>query len=159
MKACRTILQCMIALLITAGMTLAQTNTGQISGTIKDASGGVLPGVTVTVTNVGTGIARTAVTDEKGAYVITNLPVGSYAVGAELQGFRKTERKGFELTSDARLTADFAMAVGSMSETVEVTAVRGEIVNRVSGEIARVIDGAQVKELALSDATISSSHR
>src|SRR3954463_13126804 len=150
MKACRTILQCMIALLITAGMTLAQTNTGQISGTIKDASGGVLPGVTVTVTNVGTGIARTAVTDEKGAYVITNLPVGTYKVAAELQGFKKVERTGFELAADGRLTADFNLAVGSMTETVQVKAVRGEIVNRTSGEIARVIDGAQVRELALS---------
>src|SRR5436189_1300364 len=133
-----------------AASAAAQTNTGQISGTIKDSSGGVLPGVTVTVTNVGTNIARTAVTDEKGAYVVSSLPVGTYTVSAELQGFRKIERTGFDLAADGRLTADFNLAVGSLTETVQVQAVRGEVVNRTSGEIARVIDGAQVKELALS---------
>jgi len=150
MKVCRWFAGCVAALLCAAALSSAQVNTGQISGTIKDSSGGVLPGVTVTVTNVNTGIARTAISDQTGAYVVASLPVGTYSVSAELQGFRKAERKGFDLSADARLTADFSLAVGSMTETVEVQAVRGEIVNRVSGEIARVIDGAQVRELALS---------
>ena len=54
----------------------AQTNTGQISGTIRDGSGAVLPGVTVTITNVGTAIARSDVTNDVGFYRITALPVG-----------------------------------------------------------------------------------
>ena len=54
------------------------------------------------------------------------------------------------MTADGRITADFALGVGGLTETVEVTAVRGETVNRTSGEIARVIDSAQVRELALS---------
>src|SRR4051812_6003126 len=149
MKACRMVLQCALALLVTAGFTLAQS-TGQISGTIKDSSGGVLPGVTVTVTNVGTSVAKTAVTDERGAYVVTGLPVGSYKIAAELQGFRRAEKVGLDVTPDGRLSADFALAVGAMSESVEVQAVRGETVNRTSGEISRIIDGAQVRELALS---------
>src|SRR5205823_13970584 len=68
-----------------AALAAAQTNTGQISGTVKDTSGAVLPGVTVTVTNVGTNIARTTITDDKGAFVVTSLPVGTYKVSAELQ--------------------------------------------------------------------------
>jgi Carboxypeptidase regulatory-like domain len=139
-----------LCILVTTALVAAQTNTGQISGTVKDTSGAVLPGVTVTVTNVNTNIARTAVTDENGSFVVTSLPVGTYTVSAELQGFKKIVRTGFELAADGRLSADFSLGVGSMSETVQVTAVRGEIVNRTSGEIARVIDGAQVKELALS---------
>ena len=147
--AARTVV-CALCSLVLAAAVAAQTNTGQIAGTVKDTSGGVLPGVTVTVTNVHTNIARTAVTDDRGAFVVTNLPVGTYKVAAELQGFKKAERAGFELTADGRLSADFNLSVGSMTETVQVSAVRGEIVNRTSGEIARVIDGAQVKELALS---------
>jgi len=139
-----------LAALFTAAGAAAQSNTGQISGTIKDSSGGVLPGVTVTVTNTGTSSARTIVTDERGAYVVTNLPVGTYSVTAELQGFRKAEKKGFEVAPDGKLSADFALAVGAMTETVEVQAVRGETVNRTSGELSRIIDGAQVRELALS---------
>jgi len=131
------------------GVSNAQTNTGQISGTVRDSSGAVIPGVTVTVTNVNTGSSRTDVTRPNGAFVVTNLPVGTYSVTAELQGFRKAEKAGFELTADGRITADFALAVG-LTETVDVVSVRGETVNRSSGEIARVIDGDQVRELALS---------
>jgi hypothetical protein len=131
-------------------VVLAQTNTGQIRGTVRDSSGGVLPGVTMTVTNVNTGIVHTAVTDAVGTYVVTNLPVGLYKVGADLQGFRKAEKTGFDLIADGRITADFSLSVGGVAETVEVQAVTGEVVNRTSGEVARVVDGAQVRELALS---------
>jgi carboxypeptidase family protein len=150
MKLFRLTAQGFVALLLIAASAAAQSNTGQISGTVKDSSGGVLPGVTVTVTNVGTTIARTTVTDERGSFVVTGLPVGTYSVTAELQGFRKAEKKGFEVTPDGKLSADLALAVGAMTETVEVQAVRGETVNRASGELARLIDGAQVRELALS---------
>ena len=141
---------CVLIGLSLGGPAAAQTNTGQISGTVRDASGGVLPGVTVTTTNVNTGVAQTVVTNERGTYVATSLPVGTYTVAAELQGFRKAEKSGFELSPDARITADFSLGVGALTEAIEVTAVRGETVNRTSGEIARTIDGAQVRELALS---------
>jgi carboxypeptidase family protein len=152
MRACR-LARCLLAavvILSAAAGAAAQNNTGQISGTIKDASGGVLPGVTVTVVNVNTGILRAVVTDDNGAYIVTNLPVGSYSVKAELQGFSKAEKRGFEVTPDGKLSADLTLSLGAMTETVEVQAVRGEMVNRTSGEIARIIDGAQVRELALS---------
>ncbi len=128
----------------------AQTLVGQISGTVTDASKAVLPGATVTIVNVQTQISRTATTDERGAYIITNLPPGTYNVTAELQGFRKAERTGFNLAADGRLTADFALPVGEVTETVEVASVVGETVNRTSGEIARVIDSKQVLTTALN---------
>ena len=139
-----------LLLSLSAGSAAAQTNSGQISGTIRDSQGGVLPGVTVTVTNVDTGITWTEVTSPLGTYTVTNLPVGRYTVNAELAGFRKAERSGFALTADGRITADFALGVGGLTEAVEVTAVRGETVNRTSGEIARVIDSAQIQDAALS---------
>lgn len=141
-----------IALLVCAGASAAaaQTNTGQITGSVRDSQGGVLPGVTVTVTNVDTGLTWSDVTGPLGTYTITNLPVGAYTVSAELAGFRKAERSGFALTADGRISTDFTMAVGGITESVEVTSVRGETVNRTSGEIARVIDSAQIQDLALS---------
>jgi len=150
MTLCRSMARCLLTVLLTAATAAAQTNTGQISGTIKDSSGGVLPGVTVTVTNVNTSITTTVVTDERGAYVVSGLPVGTYRVAAEIQGFRRAEKSGFEVTPDGRISADFSLSVGTMTETVMVTAIRGETVNRTSGEISRTIDGAQVRELALS---------
>jgi hypothetical protein len=138
-----------VLLSVPAG-AMAQTITGQISGRVTDASGGVLPGVTVTIVNDGTGFKDTRVTDAAGVYTFTNLRVGTYSVAAELQGFRKEQRTGFSLTADGRLSADFSLGVGEMSEAVEVTAVLGETVNRTSGEVARTIDSQQIKDLAFN---------
>ncbi len=128
----------------------AQTITGQISGRVTDASGGVLPGVSVTVVNEGTGFKDTRVTDSAGVYTFTNLRVGTYSVLVELEGFRKEQRTGFSLTADGRISADFALGVGQLNEQVEVTAVLGETVNRTSGEVARTIDSQQIKDLAFN---------
>jgi Carboxypeptidase regulatory-like domain len=139
-----------LAILVAGASARAQTNTGQISGTVRDSQGGVLPGVVVTVTNVDTGITWTEATGPTGTYTVTNLPVGAYKVAVELEGFRKAEKSGFALTADGRITADFSLGVGGLTEAVSVTAIRGESVNRTSGEIGRVIDSAQIQDLALS---------
>ena len=106
--------------------------------------------MTVTIVNDGTGFKDTRVTDAAGVYTFTNLRVGTYSVAAELQGFRKEQRTGFSLTADGRLSADFSLGVGEMSEAVEVTAVMGETVNRTNGEVARTIDSQQIKDLAFN---------
>src|SRR5215475_12960253 len=129
---------------------LAQTITGRISGTVTDASGAAVPGASIKVTNVGTDISRTAMTDPNGFYVVTNLPVGDYAVLVEKQGFKKSNKTGYTLVADGRLTVDFALETGAVSEAVEIVASSGETVNSTSGEVARVIDQAQVQELALN---------
>jgi len=145
-----------LASLVTAcllvGVTAAgaQTIAGQISGTIVDSSKARLPGVTVTVVNEGTQATRTAVTDAQGGWVITNLLPGTYTVEAELTGFKKTRRAGFILNADGRLTADMSLDVGGVTEVVDVVSALGETVNRTSGEIARTIDGTQVRDMALN---------
>jgi carboxypeptidase family protein len=128
---------------------LAQSTTGRISGTVLDISNAVLPGVTVTLTEENTGLTRTTTTDPVGAYVFVSLPVGSYTVTAELEGFRKASRSGLQLVADGRVTADFVLQVGAMSELIEVAAA-GETVNTVSGEMAKIVDREQVQNLALN---------
>ena len=150
MKFLHAAVRCLAAVLLMAAAAAAQTVTGEIRGTVRDSSGGVLPGVTVTVLNTQTGLTRTETTGDTGSYVFPSLPIGSYTVTAELQGFRKAEKTGFELTADGRITADFSLGVGSVTETVNVEAVRGDTVNRTSGELARVVDGETVRSLALS---------
>src|SRR5213593_4339042 len=71
--------------------------TAQISGTVKDQSGAVLPGVEVTATNTGTGVSRNAVTTETGGYVLPNLPIGPYRLEAALPGFRTFVQTGIVL--------------------------------------------------------------
>src|SRR5712692_188371 len=69
-------------------------NTAQISGTVKDQTGAVLPGVEVTMTQTNTGLKRNAVTDETGSYVISSLPVGPYRLDAALPGFKAYAQTG-----------------------------------------------------------------
>ena len=81
-----------IAMLATASLAEAQITRGALVGTVRDASGGMVPGVTVTVTNVDTNAARVAVTDEQGAYRIGALEPGRYKVATELSGFAPYEQ-------------------------------------------------------------------
>ncbi len=140
---------CALAVLV-AAPAAAQTVTGEIRGTVRDSSGGVLPGVNVTVTALNTGLKRTDVTGPEGIYVFPNLPIGKYTVVAELEGFSRAEKTGFDLAADGRITADLTMAVGALTETVTVEGARGDVVNKTSGELARVVDGETVRSLALS---------
>src|SRR5437870_4918928 len=149
-KNSRSLVPLFLTLLLAGAANLgAQSNTGRVSGTVTDSSGAVLPGVTVTVTQQGTGLSRTATTDANGAYVFVSLPVGAYDASAELSGFKKAVKAGYQLVADGRVTADFRLDVGGISEVVEVS-VHGETVNTVSGEIARVVDREQVQNLALN---------
>ena len=121
------------------GAALAQNLTGRISGVVSDVSKAVIPGANVTVTNQDTGVTWKATTDSNGSYVIVNLPVGTYSVEVEAQGFRKAEKTGYDLVADGRITADFPMQVGSLNES-EVHSVRVALCGR---PVARSIFSAR----------------
>ena len=107
-----------------AGPVAAQSQAinGNIEGVVRDTSGGVLPGVTVTVTSVDTGVQRVAVTDGRGTYRAALLPLGTYRVRAELQGFKTMERTGVTLNAGQTATVNLNLSVGGVQETVVVTA-------------------------------------
>ena len=128
----------------------AQTSFGRLSGTITDSTGAVITGAKVTVRNVDTQDTRTVDTDANGYYVITNLPIGSYQVEVTQTGFQRQQQSGIQIAADARLSADFKLQVGDVSQSVEVVAQAGEQLNVVSGELARVIETKQVTELSLN---------
>ncbi len=95
---------------------------GSIEGIVVDSSGAVLPGVTVTITNTDTGAERTSVTNEKGLYRAPLLPLGSYRVVAELQGFKKFEQTGITLSVGQAAVINVTLGVGALNETVTVNA-------------------------------------
>jgi len=123
---------------------------GRINGTVSDSSGAVVPNAAVTITNTATNATRTAVTDDGGFYTVTSLPVGTYTVTVERNGFKKANQAGNVLTADQRLTVNITLEAGNVTETVEVTTAAGETVNTTSGEVARVVDSRQVQNLALN---------
>src|SRR5262245_24663001 len=90
--------------------------TAQIAGTVKDQSGAVLPGVEVTVTQTETGVTRTALTNETGSYVLSNLPIGPYRVEASLPGFRTFVQTGIVLEVNASPAINPVLEVGQVSE-------------------------------------------
>lgn len=128
----------------------AQTSVGRISGTVIDASGAAIPNVSVSIKNTDTQNTRTVTTDGNGFYVATNLPIGPYTVEISVQGFQRQARTGLALVADGRLTADFQLQVGDVSQSVEVSAQAGETINTVSGELSRVVETKQVENLALN---------
>ena len=95
---------------------------GSIFGKVTDASGGVMPGVTVTVTGTGLQLPRVAVTTETGAYQFPNIPIGTYAVTFELQGFKKATRPDILIVAGFNAPIDQALEVGTMTEEVTVSA-------------------------------------
>jgi len=138
------------ALLVAAAPARAQSTDGAIAGIVKDATGGALPGVTITVMSLDRGtIAATAHTREDGSYTAVSLPPGSYSVIAELSGFARTEIKPLTLRISDRLHVDVTMSIQALAETVTVEA-RGEVVlRRDTSSLAETITPEQVKQLPL----------
>jgi hypothetical protein len=140
------------ALLALAGPASAQDFRGGIRGTITDSTGGVLPGVTVTITNADTKVAQTVVTDGKGLFEVLYLNGGTYTVSAELQGFKTVVRANNQVSIGDVLKVDFTMSAGGVQETVQVTAETPAL-NTTTGVTGTTIDSKQIAELPLGDGT------
>jgi hypothetical protein len=136
--------------LVAVPPALAQESRGSISGTVKDNSGGALPGVTVTATQKNTNRATSAVTNETGAYTLLYLQPGVYAVTAELSGFKKTIRDNVEVRVNDRIGLDISMELGGIEETVTVLAETPLLETR-SGSQGQIIDEKRISLLPLSD--------
>src|SRR2546430_16286021 len=112
--------QLAVLLLVTGAAPLFAQSTATIAGVVRD-SGGVLPGATVTVRNVDTGLTRSVPTGEAGAYRFPALPVGPYEIRAERPGFRTTVRSGVRLLVGQEAVIDMVLELGSIQATAPVT--------------------------------------
>lgn len=126
----------------------SQAVNAALEGTITDSSGGVLPGVTVTVTNTDTGAQRVVATNENGLYRAPLLPLGTYRVTAELSGFKKFEQSGISLAAGQTAVIDVTLGVGNLNETVSVTA-DAPIVDPGKIDLGRNLNQREVKTLPL----------
>src|SRR5690349_15735957 len=102
-----------ILLFISVSVALAQLPTATVLGTVKDASGAVVPNATLTARNVATGQTRTAVTEANGGYRLSALPVGTYEIRAEHTGFQTEVRKDVTLAVSQEAVVNFALEVGT----------------------------------------------
>jgi outer membrane receptor protein involved in Fe transport len=146
------------ALLLTLLLALpaaAQEITGTITGTVTDQSGAAIPGLTVTVRNVGTNATQTVVTDENGVYVATLLPAGRYEVSLELPGFKRFVRSNLQLSVNDRLGVNITLQPGDVSETITVTAST-PLVKTESSDVSTLISAKQVEQMPLNGRNIIS---
>jgi hypothetical protein len=110
------------ALLFALATSAHAQGMGSIFGKVSDSSGAVMPGVTVTVTGTGLQLPRVAVTTETGAYDFPNLPIGTYSVTFELQGFKKATRQNIVIVAGFNAPIDQALAIGQVTEELVVSA-------------------------------------
>src|SRR5437867_7507252 len=135
---------------------LAQSTFGQFVGTVKDPSGAVIPGVMITVRNLGTSVTRTALADETGSYTVVNLEPGDYEITMEQPGFQKVTRTSLQLLARQTVRVDGVMPLLSQAQTVEVnTAAVAPIATEVSN-ISETKLGRELIDLPLALGSLAS---
>jgi len=142
-----------IGILLLSLVLLPVTGLGQvlgsISGAVRDPTGSVMPGASVTVTNSETGLARTLITDQRGSYRALSLPAGRYDVKVQAAGFRNLIRFGIDLVVAQDAVLDLDMQLGVLTEDVEITG-NAPLVSVATTSISGLVDGRNVKDLPLN---------
>ena len=138
-----------LPLLALAAPAAAQTTTGGITGVVRDAAGGVLPGVTVKAIHEATNAETTAVSSDVGVYVLRGLPVGRYTVFAELSGFQTAKNTDIVVRVNDEVRLDVGLIVGAVTETVTVSGM-ASTVDTSTGTLKTVVDQERIENLPLN---------
>jgi hypothetical protein len=128
----------------------AQLTTGTITGTVTDQSGAAVPGATITVKNVETGISRSTVAGPTGRYELSNLSIGQYEVSATSAGFQTSVRSGIALTVGRTAVVDHALQVGEVTQAVTVTG-EAPLIETTSATVTQLVDSQAVESLPLNN--------
>jgi hypothetical protein len=145
---------CMV-LLLQAGLAAAQAGSSQISGTVKDSSGAVVPGASVSVLNERNGMARSTAANASGYYVMPGLPASTYTIRVNAQGFTTEEMKGVALLSADSITLNFDLKAAGVAETVLVSATQEKTVDMSSSKIGANVNEREVNSLPLNGRQLS----
>src|SRR5688572_29618631 len=148
-KQTRSFLWIAIVFLLTNSSLLAQTSTATLTGTVRDSSGGVLPGVTIMVVNTARNTSQSTVSNDTGNYVVPALNPGVYSVSAELTGFKKFLQDGITLQVNQVARIDVTLEVGTIAETVQVTS-SAPLLETDTSSRGSVIDQKKIVDLPLN---------
>src|SRR5881628_1550581 len=130
-------------------LSFAQTSTATTLGTVKDTSGALIPGVSITVKHTETGLTRAAISGETGDYNVPLLPVGAYELTTVMPGFRQQVRSGINLAVGQQAVINLTLEVGAIAEQVIVTE-EAPLVNTTLSSTSGLITDQQVKDLPLN---------
>src|SRR6266545_3286612 len=131
MLARRSRLMLQVAVFCLCALPLLAQNAS-VGGVVTDPSGAFVPGVSITVTNVATGVSQTVQTNERGFYLVTFLRPGTYRVEALAAGFNPVTRQNLNLDVEQAARVDFALQVGSVTQTLDVSAAAALIESETS---------------------------
>src|SRR5437867_8399939 len=148
-KSATLLIVVIAGLALASGLVFGQEFSATMSGVVHDASGGLVPGVTVTAKHTESGLTRTAVTNETGSYRLPSLPVGAYEVTAELSGFKQQVRRGVNLVVTQEAVVNFTLEVGDINDNVTVTE-DAPLVNTTLSSTSGLVTQEQVKNLPLN---------
>lgn len=137
-----------ILVLATTIATPSFADTGAIVGRVTDSTGGALPGVAITAFNAATGATLTSTTDPEGLYVIPSVLTGRYRIQAELQGFRSAVRNDVAVNVDTRVTVNFTLQVGDVTETLTVTGT--PLIDTTTSGVSTLVDRQFVENLPIN---------
>jgi hypothetical protein len=129
----------------------AQSNAADLQGVVRDPSGAVVSGATVTARNPATNTAKTTTSGEDGAYLIVNLPPGDYDVTVEAANFKKAVLPGVKLTVGQRGDLDVALEVGQVSEIVTISGATAELVETSKTAVATTVDLQRIENLPINE--------
>src|SRR5258705_12193264 len=127
---------CSIFTLLTASLSFGQATTATLTGTVRDATGSVIPNAAVTLRNESSGDIRKTASNTEGYYSIVAIPAGSYAISVEAAGCKRSEEKGVALNSADKRNVDASLQIGATTQTVEVSTAVASITPLDSGEKA-----------------------
>jgi len=139
-----------VALLLAAPFAGAQSTGGRIRGTVMDASGGAIPGATVTLINAATHATRDVQSGANGEYIFLEVPVGNYEIDVMIKGFKKSTRKGIGLDLNEVITVDLTLQVGGSTEVVEVTGAP-PVIDTTSTQLGAVVNERSSTQLPLNE--------
>ena len=138
-----------IVLLLATSLSYAQTNTGQIRGIVRDATGAVLPDCAVSVTHISSNIKYDFVTDDSGQFRFPSLPVGEYLLRVSANGFRQLSKSGIELHLGQVIDLNLELEIGELTAVANITTADG-LLATATGEVSDVIDKKRVSDLPLN---------
>src|SRR5579885_1259050 len=153
-SSCRSLRVLMLAMLVLALLvgdsTVAQTFRGTILGTVTDSSGAAVPGATVTIKNLDTGLTRTVATQEDGSYSAPELPIGNYSVSVEKAGFKIGVVSGVKVEVSKESRVDVSLQPGQLAQTVEVQGEALPMVESTSDTLGGIVDAKVATSLPVN---------
>jgi hypothetical protein len=149
-----SLLAVLVCLSLLCALGTRAQNTADVVGSVTDASGGILPGVTVTITNTGTNVSQTTQTTSGGDYTFALLQVGTYVVKVEAKGFKTFSAQSISLSAGDRARVDAKMEVGDITQTVEVQASTAPALQTDSSGLGTLVTTQAVEDLPLDGRNI-----